>query len=210
MRRRCAALRDRGASPPRTTSDDRRPQRVDRRGAGDRGVRRDAGRAAAGAPGRAAHRRAGDRARARADGRAAAGLAGRRRDEPHAAPDRPARGARRRDVPAALPPTTGCAHVPGSALEDLGPGDAFVTLQERGLGSRARRGGLPRRARPLRPRARRPLRGLGVRRRARASRITGSASATAAVTSTSMVAFGRATAEVRAAGVGDPRQPAHR
>jgi hypothetical protein len=30
---------------------------------------------------------------------------------------------------------TRCAHVPGSALEDLGPGDAFVTLQERGLGA---------------------------------------------------------------------------
>ena len=29
---------------------------------------------------------------------------------------------------------TRCAHVPGSALSDLGPGDAFVTLQERGLG----------------------------------------------------------------------------
>jgi hypothetical protein len=28
---------------------------------------------------------------------------------------------------------TACAHVAGSALEDLGPGDAFVTLQERGL-----------------------------------------------------------------------------
>jgi hypothetical protein len=28
---------------------------------------------------------------------------------------------------------TGCAHVPGSALDDLGPADAFVTLQERGL-----------------------------------------------------------------------------
>jgi hypothetical protein len=26
-----------------------------------------------------------------------------------------------------------CANLPGSALEDLGPGDAFVTLQERGL-----------------------------------------------------------------------------
>jgi hypothetical protein len=26
-----------------------------------------------------------------------------------------------------------CAHVPGSALEDLGPGDAFVTLEERGV-----------------------------------------------------------------------------
>jgi hypothetical protein len=29
---------------------------------------------------------------------------------------------------------TECAHMPGSALEALGPGDAFVTLQERGLG----------------------------------------------------------------------------
>jgi hypothetical protein len=29
---------------------------------------------------------------------------------------------------------TGCAHMPGSALEDLGSGDAFVTLEERGLG----------------------------------------------------------------------------
>jgi hypothetical protein len=28
---------------------------------------------------------------------------------------------------------TGCAHVPGSALEDLGAGDAFLTLEERGL-----------------------------------------------------------------------------
>jgi hypothetical protein len=27
---------------------------------------------------------------------------------------------------------TGCAHVPGSALEDLGPRDAFVELEERG------------------------------------------------------------------------------
>ncbi len=29
---------------------------------------------------------------------------------------------------------TACAHMPGSALEDLGPGDALVTLQERGRG----------------------------------------------------------------------------
>jgi hypothetical protein len=29
---------------------------------------------------------------------------------------------------------TGCAHMPGSALEALGPGDAFVTLEERGRG----------------------------------------------------------------------------
>jgi hypothetical protein len=29
---------------------------------------------------------------------------------------------------------TQCAHMPGSALEALGPGDAFVTLEERGLG----------------------------------------------------------------------------
>jgi hypothetical protein len=28
---------------------------------------------------------------------------------------------------------TACAHVAGSALEDLGPDDAFITLQERGL-----------------------------------------------------------------------------
>ncbi|HEX2086603.1 MAG TPA: hypothetical protein VHF89_13045 [Solirubrobacteraceae bacterium] len=32
---------------------------------------------------------------------------------------------------------TACAHVPGSALEDLGPRDAFVTLQERGDGGSA-------------------------------------------------------------------------
>jgi hypothetical protein len=30
---------------------------------------------------------------------------------------------------------TECAQIPGSALADLGPGDAFVTLQERGLGA---------------------------------------------------------------------------
>jgi hypothetical protein len=29
---------------------------------------------------------------------------------------------------------TECAHMPGSALEAIGPGDAFVTLEERGLG----------------------------------------------------------------------------
>src|SRR3954454_9910860 len=28
---------------------------------------------------------------------------------------------------------TGCAHMPTSALEDLGPADAFITLEERGL-----------------------------------------------------------------------------
>jgi hypothetical protein len=32
---------------------------------------------------------------------------------------------------------TGCAHVPGSALEDLGPTDAFVELEERGIGASA-------------------------------------------------------------------------
>jgi hypothetical protein len=41
---------------------------------------------------------------------------------------------------------TGCAHVPGSALDDLGPGDAFVTLQERGLGVPEAASGFP--ARP--------------------------------------------------------------
>ena len=30
-----------------------------------------------------------------------------------------------------------CAHVPGSVLEDVRPGDAFVTLPERGLGAAA-------------------------------------------------------------------------
>lgn len=30
---------------------------------------------------------------------------------------------------------TACAHMPGSALEDLGPRDAFVTLMERGRGA---------------------------------------------------------------------------
>ena len=32
---------------------------------------------------------------------------------------------------------TQCAHVAGAALIDLGPGDAFVTLQERGLDARS-------------------------------------------------------------------------
>jgi len=41
---------------------------------------------------------------------------------------------------------TGCAHVPSSALDDLGPGDAFVTLQERGLGAADDAQGFP--ARP--------------------------------------------------------------
>jgi hypothetical protein len=39
---------------------------------------------------------------------------------------------------------TGCAHIPDSALDDLGPGDAFVTLMER---PRATRGFPPRPAR---------------------------------------------------------------
>jgi hypothetical protein len=43
---------------------------------------------------------------------------------------------------------TGCAHMPGSALEDLGPGDAFVTLEERGLDPRSTWVGFP--ARPAR------------------------------------------------------------
>ena len=38
---------------------------------------------------------------------------------------------------------TGCAHVAGSALEDLGPADAFVTLQERPPSTSTR--GFPRR-----------------------------------------------------------------
>jgi hypothetical protein len=43
---------------------------------------------------------------------------------------------------------TGCAHMPGSALEALGPGDAFVTLEERGLGVADGAAGFP--ARPTR------------------------------------------------------------
>jgi hypothetical protein len=43
---------------------------------------------------------------------------------------------------------TQCAHMPGSALEALGPGDAFVTLEERGLGVPDGGGGFP--ARPAR------------------------------------------------------------
>ena len=44
---------------------------------------------------------------------------------------------------------TACAHVPGSALEDLGPGDAFVSLQERGLDPGSTWADFP--ARPARP-----------------------------------------------------------
>jgi hypothetical protein len=43
---------------------------------------------------------------------------------------------------------TACAHVPGSALEDLGPGDAFVELEERGLDPGSSWAGFP--ARPAR------------------------------------------------------------
>jgi hypothetical protein len=45
---------------------------------------------------------------------------------------------------------TECAHVAGSALEDLGPTDAFVTLQERPPGPSAR--GFPRRPKHFGPR----------------------------------------------------------
>jgi hypothetical protein len=41
---------------------------------------------------------------------------------------------------------TACAHMPGSALEALGPGDAFVTLEERGLDPSSTWAGFP--ARP--------------------------------------------------------------
>jgi len=40
---------------------------------------------------------------------------------------------------------TSCAHVPGSALEDLGPRDAFVSLEERGLDSTSTWQGFPQR-----------------------------------------------------------------
>ncbi|MEA2220448.1 MAG: hypothetical protein QOJ35_3074 [Solirubrobacteraceae bacterium] len=47
---------------------------------------------------------------------------------------------------------TGCAHVASSALEDLGPRDAFVTLQERGLDPRSSWRGFPRRPARFAPR----------------------------------------------------------
>jgi hypothetical protein len=43
---------------------------------------------------------------------------------------------------------TTCAHMPGSALQALGPGDAFVTLEERGLDPGSAWAGFP--ARPAR------------------------------------------------------------
>jgi hypothetical protein len=43
---------------------------------------------------------------------------------------------------------TECAHMPGSALEDLGPRDAFVTLEERGVDPGSTWAGFP--ARPAR------------------------------------------------------------
>jgi len=46
----------------------------------------------------------------------------------------------------------GCAHVAGRALEDLGPTDAFITLQERGRGSRRSRSGFPQRPARFGPR----------------------------------------------------------
>ncbi|MEY2440843.1 MAG: hypothetical protein QOJ46_269 [bacterium] len=45
-----------------------------------------------------------------------------------------------------------CAHMPGSALEDLGPRDAFVTLQERGLDRGSSWKGFPRRPKHFGPR----------------------------------------------------------
>jgi hypothetical protein len=46
---------------------------------------------------------------------------------------------------------TGCAHMPSSALEDLGPRDALVTLQERGLDPHSSWRGFPRRPRRFGP-----------------------------------------------------------
>ena len=60
---------------------------------------------------------------------------------------------------------TECAHMPGSALEALGPGDAFVTLEERGLGVPEGEADLASRPALLRPRARRPFRGRRLRAR---------------------------------------------
>jgi hypothetical protein len=47
---------------------------------------------------------------------------------------------------------TACAHMPGSALEDLGPRDAFVTLMERGLDRRSTWKGFPKRPKHFGPR----------------------------------------------------------
>ena len=58
---------------------------------------------------------------------------------------------------------TGCAHVAGSALDDLGERDAFVTLQERGLDPDSGWRDFPPRPAHFRAAARRTLRGLGVR-----------------------------------------------
>ena len=84
------------------------------------------------APPTSPSRFADDRARPRADRGAAAGLA-RREREPHPPSHRSARGARRRHLPAALSRDPVRAHA-RQRLEALGPGDAFVTLEERGLG----------------------------------------------------------------------------
>ena len=79
---------------------------------------------------------------------------------------------------------TDCAHMPGSALEALGARDAFVTLEERGLGVPDGAADFPSRPARFGP-------ALGGRprpapvRRAPSSPITGSASATGAATSTS-------------------------
>ena len=57
---------------------------------------------------------------------------------------------------------TACAHVTGSALQDLGPHDAFVTLQERGLDPGSSPADVPN-ARPISDRAaRRPIGGFRV------------------------------------------------
>jgi hypothetical protein len=45
-----------------------------------------------------------------------------------------------------------CAHMPGSALEDLGPNDALVTLQERGLDPSSSWKGFPPRPKHFGPR----------------------------------------------------------
>jgi hypothetical protein len=47
---------------------------------------------------------------------------------------------------------TGCAHMPSSALDDLGPRDALVTLQERGRDPRSSWRGFPKRPAHFGPR----------------------------------------------------------
>ena len=179
MRRRCAARRDLGERP-RVTSDDRRPQRVDRPGAGRRGVRRDRGRAAAGTPVRSP---GGQRAGAWPDRRAARGVG---RPRPRAS--RPTSPTRARSSPSRPSRCATARQGARTSRAARSTTSARATRSSR-CGARPRRprrrSGLPPAPRPFRapssaaPRKHRPAPPV------RSSPTTGSASATAAATSTS-------------------------